>query len=144
MMHFCHGWCWQPPQTASHLHIRHIQNNWAHWYAIHGHTVSALHRYTYYPPCLAQISGCVCVCVWTWPPVGIGCLNYAVPTTRLTHLPTTPATSYPLGLRTSVPLGENVSWWVSQGNVDRTVTAEFIVTFLGHLLVSCLAHHCDT
>ncbi len=28
-------------------HIQHIQSNWAHWYAIHGHTVSALHGYTH-------------------------------------------------------------------------------------------------
>ncbi len=47
MMHFSHGWCWQPPQTASRLHIRHIQSDWAHWYAIHGHTVSALDSYTH-------------------------------------------------------------------------------------------------
>ncbi len=44
---FCHGWCWQPPQTTSHIHIRHIQNDWAHWYAINGHTVSPLHSYTH-------------------------------------------------------------------------------------------------
>ncbi len=47
MMHFCHGWCWQPPQTASHIHIRHIQCDWAHWYAIHWHTVSPLHSNTH-------------------------------------------------------------------------------------------------
>ncbi len=47
MMWLCHGWGWQPPQTASHICIRHIQSDWAHWYAIHGHTVSALHSYTH-------------------------------------------------------------------------------------------------
>ncbi len=47
MMWFCHDWGWQPPQTASHIHIRHIQSVWAHWYAVHGHTVSALHSYTH-------------------------------------------------------------------------------------------------
>ncbi len=62
------------------------------------------------------------VCVWTWPPVGVGCLNYTVSTARLTHPPTTPATSYPLGLCTSVSPGGNVSWRVSLGNVDRTET----------------------
>ncbi len=46
-----HGWGWQPPQTASHIHIRHIQRVWAHWYAVHRHTVSALHSYTH-PTCL--------------------------------------------------------------------------------------------
>ncbi len=25
MMSLCHGWGWQPPQTASHIHIRHIK-----------------------------------------------------------------------------------------------------------------------
>ncbi len=47
MMSLCHGWSWQPPQTASHIHIRHIQSVWAHWYAVHGHTVSALQSYTH-------------------------------------------------------------------------------------------------
>jgi hypothetical protein len=35
------------PQTASHIHIRHIQCVWAHWYADHGHIVAALHSYTH-------------------------------------------------------------------------------------------------
>ncbi len=47
MMWLCHGWGWQPPQTASHIHIRHIKSAWAHWYAIHGHTISALNMYTH-------------------------------------------------------------------------------------------------
>ncbi len=47
MMWLCHGWGWQPPQTASNIQIRHIQSDWAHWYAIHGHTVSALHSFTH-------------------------------------------------------------------------------------------------
>ncbi len=47
IMHFCHGWCWQQPQTASHLHIRHIKSGWAHWYSICVHTVSVLHSYTH-------------------------------------------------------------------------------------------------
>ncbi len=45
MMWLCQGWGWQQPQTASHIHIGLIQCDWAHWYAIHGHTVSALHSY---------------------------------------------------------------------------------------------------
>ncbi len=28
MMPLCHGWGWHPPQTASHIHIRHIQSVW--------------------------------------------------------------------------------------------------------------------
>ncbi len=47
MMWICHGWGWQPPQTASHIHIRHIWSVWAHWYAVHGHMVAALHSYTH-------------------------------------------------------------------------------------------------
>ncbi len=47
MIWLCLGWGWQPPQTASHIHIRHIKSNWSHWYTIHGHTVSALHSYTH-------------------------------------------------------------------------------------------------
>ncbi len=45
MMWLCHGWGWQPPQTASWIHIRHIKSGWAQCYAVHGHTVSALHSY---------------------------------------------------------------------------------------------------
>jgi len=48
------GWGWQPPQTASRIYIRHIQNVWAHWYAVNRHKVAALHSY---PPYLAQILG---------------------------------------------------------------------------------------
>jgi len=47
MMSFCHGWGWQPPQTASHIHIRHMQSDWAHWYAVHRPMVAAVHRYTH-------------------------------------------------------------------------------------------------
>ncbi len=43
MMSLCHGWGWQPPQTASHIHIRHAHSVWAHWYADHRHMVAALH-----------------------------------------------------------------------------------------------------
>ncbi len=35
MMWLCHGWGWQSPQTAFHLHIRHIKRDWANWYAVH-------------------------------------------------------------------------------------------------------------
>jgi hypothetical protein len=46
MMWLCHGWGWQPPHTASHIHIRHIQSVWANWYAVHSNMVAALHSYT--------------------------------------------------------------------------------------------------
>ncbi len=54
MMSLHHGWDWQPPQTASCIHIRHIQSVWAHWYAVRRHLVAALHSY---PPYLAQNLG---------------------------------------------------------------------------------------
>jgi len=48
MMSLCHGWGWQPPQSASCIHIRHIHRVWAHWYAVHWHTAGAsLYSYTY-------------------------------------------------------------------------------------------------
>jgi hypothetical protein len=46
MMWLRHDWGWQPTQTASYIHIRH-KSVWAHWYATHGHTVTALHSYTH-------------------------------------------------------------------------------------------------
>ncbi len=30
----------------SHIHLRHIQSVWAHWYAVCGHMVAAIHSYT--------------------------------------------------------------------------------------------------
>ncbi len=54
LLSVCHGSDWQPPQTASHIHIRHIQSLSAHWYAVHRYTVAAIQSY----PCnLAQIWG---------------------------------------------------------------------------------------
>ncbi len=47
MMSLCHGWGWQPPQTASHLHIRHLQSIWAYWYNVYWHTVAALHSFAH-------------------------------------------------------------------------------------------------
>ncbi len=47
MMSLCHGWGWQPPQTASHIHINYIQSVWAYLYAVQWYTVSALHSYTH-------------------------------------------------------------------------------------------------
>ena len=47
MMSLRHGWGWQPPQTASCIHIIYKKNVWqAHCYAVHRHTVAALHSYT--------------------------------------------------------------------------------------------------
>ncbi len=42
-----HGWGWQPPQTASHIHLRHIQSVWALWYTVHGHVTVASNSYTH-------------------------------------------------------------------------------------------------
>ncbi len=47
MMWLCRGWGLQPPQTASHIHIGHIRSDWAYWYAVHLHTVAALHSFTH-------------------------------------------------------------------------------------------------
>jgi hypothetical protein len=47
MLSLNHGQGWQPPQTTSHIYIRHIQSVWSHWYAVHGHTVVALHSHTH-------------------------------------------------------------------------------------------------
>ncbi len=46
VMSLCHGWGWHSPQITSHIHTRHIQSIWAHWYAVHGHIVATLHSYT--------------------------------------------------------------------------------------------------
>jgi hypothetical protein len=43
----CHGWGWQPPQTASCIHSEHKEIVWVHWYAVHWHTVTALQSYTH-------------------------------------------------------------------------------------------------
>ena len=93
MMSLCHGWGWQPPQTASPIHIRHIKIVWAHWYAVHcRYMVAALHSYAHpawlrflgtgslvqlvwchyltalysypYPPNLVQILGFWFTCEW--------------------------------------------------------------------------------
>ncbi len=47
MMSLRHVWGWQPPQTAFHIHLTHIQSVWAHWYAVHWHTAAALHSYSH-------------------------------------------------------------------------------------------------
>jgi len=47
MMSLRHGWGWQPPQTAFHIHIRHMQCVWAHWHAVHWHTSAVLHSFTH-------------------------------------------------------------------------------------------------
>ncbi len=54
MMSLHHGWGWQPPQTAFHLHFRYMQSVCSHGYAVHGHKVAAIHSYPHY---LAQILG---------------------------------------------------------------------------------------
>ncbi len=47
MMPLRHGWGRQPPQTASCVHIIHIQSAWAHWCAVHGHVAVASNTYTH-------------------------------------------------------------------------------------------------
>ncbi len=47
IMWLCHGWGWQPLQTASHIHIIHVKSVWTHWYAVHLNTISSLHSSTH-------------------------------------------------------------------------------------------------
>ncbi len=47
MMLLGHGWGCHPIQTASCIHITHIQSLQAHWYAVHRHTLAALFSYTH-------------------------------------------------------------------------------------------------
>ena len=47
MMSWHHGWGFNSIQTASRIHIKHIQSVWAHWYALHRHRVAALLSYTH-------------------------------------------------------------------------------------------------
>ncbi len=46
MMSLDHGWSFQPIHSASCIHIRLIESNWAHWYAVHRHMVAALLSFT--------------------------------------------------------------------------------------------------
>ncbi len=43
---WCHGWGCTPFLTASHIHIRYIQSDWAPSYAVDGHMNAPLHCYT--------------------------------------------------------------------------------------------------
>ncbi len=45
MMSLHDGWSWGPSQTASCIHMRHMQSVWAHWYTVHWHTAAALHSF---------------------------------------------------------------------------------------------------
>ncbi len=47
MMSLHTGLGWQPTQTASCIHIIHIQRVWAHWYAVHAHMAVASNSYTH-------------------------------------------------------------------------------------------------
>ncbi len=47
MMSLLRGWGWQPPQTASCVHIIHTQKVWAHWYAVHLHMAVFSNTYTH-------------------------------------------------------------------------------------------------
>ncbi len=73
MIHFCHGWCLQTPQTASHIHIRHIWLSTLICYPW-AYSISLTQLY---PPCLAQILGLWVTCRvkmmrlchgWDWQP----------------------------------------------------------------------------
>ncbi len=47
MMSLHHGLGWQPTQTASYIHITHIQSVWAYCYAVHAHVAVASNNYTH-------------------------------------------------------------------------------------------------
>jgi hypothetical protein len=63
-MSLYHDWGWQPPQTSSHIHKRHIQCVWAHWYADYRHIVAALQSYTH--PTWLQFWGSGSLVESTW------------------------------------------------------------------------------
>ncbi len=46
MVPLCHSWGWYPPQTASHILIRHIQSVWAIGILSQGHMVAPVYCYT--------------------------------------------------------------------------------------------------
>ncbi len=46
-MSLSHGWGWQPPQTASCIHIINIQSVSTNWYAVHGYMAVATNSYTH-------------------------------------------------------------------------------------------------
>ncbi len=46
MMPSHHGWDWYPPQTASHIHIRHILSVWGIGMLSQGHMSAPLYHYT--------------------------------------------------------------------------------------------------
>ncbi len=47
MMWLRHCWGWQPHQTASYIHIRHMQSVWEHQFAVHRHMAVASNSYTH-------------------------------------------------------------------------------------------------
>ncbi len=58
-----HGWGWQPPQTASHIHIGHVQSVWAHWYVSIG---IQYYPYTVIPTLLSLDLGLWVTCWVKW------------------------------------------------------------------------------
>ena len=64
IMSLRHGWGWQPTQTASHIHIRYIQNVWAHWYAVHEHMALASINYTHLTWLIIWCSGSLVESKW--------------------------------------------------------------------------------
>ncbi len=64
MMSLCHDWGWQPPQTASCIHIRLMKCVWSHWYAVHGHMVVASYSYTHTTWVRLWVSGSLVESKW--------------------------------------------------------------------------------
>ncbi len=47
MISLRHSWGWQPPQTAPHMYLTHIQSGWAQWYAVCWHMAVPSNSYTH-------------------------------------------------------------------------------------------------
>ena len=85
-----HSWGWQPPQTASCIHIKHIQSVWAHWYAVHGHHSAALNRYCYTPTTWLRIWGSGSLVLWHWHDVIVSWLRLTATSNCFLHTYMTP------------------------------------------------------
>ena len=83
-MSFCHGWGCHSTQTASPIYLRHIQSDWAHWYAVHRHLVAALLSYTH--PTWLGFWWSGALLEWKWCPWGHGWGCHSTQTASPIHL----------------------------------------------------------
>jgi hypothetical protein len=85
MMSLRHGWGWQPPQTVSPIHVRYIQSVWAHWYVVHGNTLTALHSYTHITYCSDFGGFWVLGHFWSWNDVNTSWLRLTATSNCFPH-----------------------------------------------------------